>query len=790
VSAAPCRTASSRPDVGLDEADVVKLQIIEPSAAHLDGLDRTAVRIGQHISLSILLRAGSDFSTCIVVSPELPDKAIGSIRTGPPYGRGRRASKSVVCLPRRSVTPTPSGDASVLYILFVSRPGSIRDLLHHPWSASFRIASKYSIAKPQKRRPAATPAPISEDALPRSLDVVVTSVAVQLMEATASNAGKVSERVLAQLVEQFEVDASFLRHHDEKLRASTLIAEWPPRPDIPDPDPLTVIYFAQADPVFALCEHLKKPTVIRPEPANHHYHSRIEQARPVESPSVAAAPLVSGAATTGVLGFVKFGDRDWEEAEINALEAIASLFAQLQARIAAEGKLRYLAEHDDLTGLHNRRALISYLEERLASGRPGPVAALYLDLDRLKSINDYLGHTAGDRFIRLFAQRLRVRIGCLGMIARLGGDEFVVVPNEPMSAEAAESFARKLQTMVQNRVLIAGELITRTVSIGVAVGMPGRDNTSDLLRRADQAALTVKRLGGNQVAVATSDMSVKGALDNDVELHLQRVIADDSLLLHYLPEIDMRTGDVMAAEALVRWQHPTRGLLLPDSFISVAESVNLASELGRWVMRTACSEFSEWRSRGVGRNATLRLNVSPFQLVTDGFVRSVADVIDEFGIDAGSVCLEITERVVVHDIDSTQKTLAGLKEIGVQIAIDDFGTGYAVLSHLKSLPVDMLKIDTSFVRELGRNKGDLAIVRAIIGLAGAFNLQLVAEGVETEAAAMTLLRHGCPRAQGFLLSQPLAGEAMAALLSIGRVSMPFSATASSLATPAMSLYDT
>ncbi len=621
--------------------------------------------------------------------------------------------------------------------------------------------------------------------MPRSLELVVTSVAVQLMEATASNGARVVEHVLAQLVEQFEVDATFLRHHDQQARTSTLVAEWPPRPDKPNPDPLAVLHFAEDGPAFAVTEHLKKPTVIRSEETNPEYRFRIEQTRNVRWHSVAAAPLLAGTATTGTLAFVNFGDREWDQAEMNALAAIASLFAQLQARIVAEEKLRYLAEHDDLTGLHNRRALMSYLDDRLALGKPGPVAVLYLDLDRLKSINDYLGHTAGDRFIRLFAQRLRVRIGCLGMIARLGGDEFVVVPDEPMSADSAEIFARQLQTMVQNRVLIAGELITRTVSIGVAVGMPGRDNTSNLLRRADQAALKVKRVGGNQVGVSTSDMSVSGAFDNDIELHLQQVIAGDALLLHYLPEIDMRTGEVVAAEALIRWQHPTRGLLLPDSFIGVAESVNLAGELGRWVLRKACSEFSGWRSKGLGRHATLRLNVSPVQLVTDGFVRSVADAIDEFGIDAGSVCLEITERVVVHDIDSTQRTLAGLKDVGVQIAIDDFGTGYAVLSHLKSLPVDVLKIDTSFVRELGTNEGDLAIVRAIIGLAEAFNLQLVAEGVETEVAALTLLRHGCRRGQGFLLSRPLVGEAMAALLSIGWMPLPFSATPASLVRQAM-----
>ena len=188
-------------------------------------------------------------------------------------------------------------------------------------------------------------------------------------------------------------------------------------------------------------------------------------------------------------------------------------------------------------------------------------------------------------------------------------------------------------------------------------------------------------------------------------------------------------------EALVRWQHPTRGLLSPDAFIGVAESINLAGELGRWVMRSACAEFARWRSRGVGHDAVLRINVSPVQLVTDGFVESVAGIIDEFGLDGGSVCLEITESVVVQDIETTRITLAGLKEVGVQVAIDDFGTGYSVLSHLKSLPVDTLKIDKGFVRDLGSNPGDLAIVRAIIALAEAFGLQLVAEGVETETAA-------------------------------------------------------
>jgi len=607
--------------------------------------------------------------------------------------------------------------------------------------------------------------------LPRSLDLVVTSVATQLMEATASTATQVSEKVLAQLVEQFDVDASFLRHHDHDIRASVLVAEWPPRIDVPDPDPMAVVHFTSADPVLAQCEHGRKPVVIRPEQTNRSFQRR--GSKQATSPSVAAAPLVSGEITTGVLGFVKHGARKWTQQEINTLEAVAALFAQLQARIAAEEKLRYLAEHDDLTGLYNRRALIAHLSERLAAGSPGPVAVFYLDLDRLKAINDWLGHTVGDWFIRIFAQRLRVCAGSQSMIARLGGDEFVVIPDTPMAAGAAELFARRLATTLRERLAISGHMITRTVSIGVAVGRPGRDNSTDLLRRADEAVLTAKRGGGNQVALSTDDMSLKSAFRNDIELHLQGDIDNEALLLHYLPEVDLWTGAIVGAEALVRWRHPVWGLLLPDSFIGVAESTNLAGELGRWVMRSACAEFSRWRSNGVGESAILRINVSPVQLITRGFVRSVADTIEEFGIDGGSVCLEITERAVVHDIETTRKTLAELKEVGVQIAIDDFGTGYAVLSHLKSLPVDMLKIDTGFVRDLGTNAGDLAIIRAIIGLAEAFGLQLVAEGVETPAAALTLMQHGCHRAQGFLLSRPVPGDAMEALLSARWMPMPF-----------------
>ncbi len=608
--------------------------------------------------------------------------------------------------------------------------------------------------------------------MPRRLDAVLSAVAAQLMEATAHTVADVSERVLARLVEEFDVEAGFLRRNDHTNRASILVAQWPPRPDVQTRDPVAVVDLTSIEPVFPLRATSKRPVVIAPEQMNRDYQRFLAHSRRATSPSVTVAPLISEGITIGTLGLVKFGGRKWRREVISTLEVVAALLAQQQAHIAAEELLRSLAELDDLTGLRNRRALTTHLSGRLAAGQPGPVALLYIDLDRLKAINDSLGHTAGDRFIQVFAARLRKCAESGDMIARLGGDEFVVVPNRAMSFETAESLGNQFRTTLADRVVMGGHRIARTVSIGVAVGMPGHDESADLLRHADEAVLVAKRAGGNQVVlsdtIATNTLSY-----NNIKRQVHRDLDNPALLLHYQPAVDLWTGAVVAVEALVRWRHPTRGILLPDSLDGVVEPMNFTRELGRWVLRRACAQFSRWQSAGVGQTAMLCINVSPRQLATPGLVRDVAETIKEFGINPGSLCLEITERAVSRDFESTRETLAELKQVGVQIAIDDFGTGGAVLSQLKSLPVDMLKIDGGFVRDLDTNSNALAIVRAIIGLAEAFDLVLVAEGVETPAAALTLMQHGCHRAQGSLLSRPLSSSAMGSLLSTRRIAMPF-----------------
>ncbi|MBF6086348.1 EAL domain-containing protein [Nocardia cyriacigeorgica] len=576
-----------------------------------------------------------------------------------------------------------------------------------------------------------------------------------------------TEKVLATLVEYFDVDFSYVRHTDPERRATVLVAEWPHRANVPDPDPLRVVYFEQADSVFRALEHATEPFLVTGSDAD--YQETIQRASGLPNVTSAAVPLVSRGQSTGLLGFIKVGDREWSTRELNVLKAIAALFAQLQARVVAEERLRYIALHDDLTGRANRRALLEHMEQRLSEGSPGPVAAFFLDLDRLKALNDFLGHTAGDNFIRSLSTRLRENLDPNDMIARLGGDEFVIVPAKPMDAVAAEHEAGRIQQLIGRRVTVGGESVSRAASIGVAVGIPGETTVADVLRRADHALLSAKSGGGNGVAIFTDAMRAQFELQDDVELNLRGAVSDGSLILHYQPEVDLRTGRIVAMEALVRWLHPTRGLLPPGAFVTVAEATNLAGELGRWVIRSACAQFAEWRRQGLASNVVMRINVSPVQLVSLDFVERIEDILRMFGIDGSSVCLEITEHVVVQDLARTQVTLRGLKRMGVQIAIDDFGTGYSSLSHLKALPVDAVKIDRGFVQRLGASTDDLAIVKSIIGLAGSFGLGVVGEGVETPVAARTLVGLGCYRAQGFLIARPMPAEEVEQHLAAGRI---------------------
>ena len=596
------------------------------------------------------------------------------------------------------------------------------------------------------------------------LEDLVTSVATELMGVTVSTLQAASTHLLNQLVDYFEVDLSFLRRNDHRLGATVLVAEWPPRPDIPSPDPLGVIVFAGADPTFAALENLTAVLTTRPD-QDDGYQDRVRQGSGISGVSLAMVPLLTSEGTTGTLGFIKFGDREWQHEEINALQAVAALLAQLQSRVAAEERLRYLAYHDELTTLATRRGLTDHLKARLEPGAPGPVAVIFLDVDRLKALNSFLGHGAGDQFLQSLARRLNQASPEDHFLARLGGDEFVAVMTGPAGEDRAGAYAELLRATANRPVQVGGEEISRAVSIGVALGEPGTSTVSELMNQADHAMLQAKSAGGNAICVFTAQMRRQNEIRADIELHLVTAIRTGSLVLHYQPQVSLLTGEITGVEALVRWPHHHLGLLPPSVFIDLIETTNLAGELGRWVIDTGCRQLRAWHLQFPHRAPLgLSVNVSPAELITTDFVDNVHRTLTDTGVDGGHLTLEITEKALVRDTEQAMATIRGLKDIGVRVAIDDFGTGFSSFDQLKSVPVDELKIDRGFVTDLGHNPDDLAIVKSIISLAASFGLRTVAEGVETELAATTLIALGCVHAQGFLYGKPCPADEFESVL--------------------------
>lgn len=607
-----------------------------------------------------------------------------------------------------------------------------------------------------------------------TLEELVTQAATDLMGVTALTLYEDAQALLKQLVEYFEVDSSFLRRNDHAEGVTILVAEWPPRFNIPDPDPLGVIRFVDADETFAKSEHLTSVVIIRPGTLDDapiddsDYQDRIRRASGVEGGvSLAVVPLLGVEKTMGILGFVKYGDREWSDAEINALRAVAGLLAQLQARVAAEERLRYLAYHDELTDVANRRSLIDHLTERLQPDRPGPVGLVFMDVDRLKALNSFFGHAAGDQYLQTLANRLHDRIDPSYLLARLGGDEFVLVMSGTTDETNARVMAEMLRTMANEPILVGGEEVSRAVSIGVALGYPGLSTASELMDQADQAMLEAKSRGGNEIGVFSAQMRQANEIRTDIELHIGAAIRAGSLVLNYQPEVDLRDGRILGVEALVRWPHPTLGMLQPTAFIDVVEATNLAGELGRWVLGQACRQQRLWQRRFPDHPLNMAVNISPAQLITLDFVATVARALADHEVEGHRLTLEITEQALVRDTEQALATLRGLQQIGVRVAIDDFGTGYSSFAQLKTLPVDTLKIDKGFILELGTNPDDLAIVRSIIGLAGSLGMDLVAEGVETEIAAAMLVDMGCTHAQGFLFAGPRPPSDIELMLAAG-----------------------
>ena len=424
------------------------------------------------------------------------------------------------------------------------------------------------------------------------------------------------------------------------------------------------------------------------------------------------------------------------------------------------------AFRDSLTSMPNRALFMDRLSHALTrtERRGEQLAVLFLDLDRFKVVNDSLGHSVGDQLLVGVSQRLAACLRPEDTIARLGGDEFAILLEDVKDDRAPTSVADRLTAELQQPFKVEGREVVITVSIGIAMSTAKRMTPEDILRDADLAMYHAKGKGKARYEVFDKSMNAPAQERMDLELDLRNAVTRGEFTLHYQPVVDLPSGRITEVEALVRWKHPQRGLLFPADFVGLSEETGLIVPLGRWVLHEACRQTRQWQLASPGTPLAISVNISARQLQQPGLVEEIAAVLRETRLDPSTLRLEITETVVMHDAPTTLAKLEALKALGVQLAIDDFGTGYSSLGYLKRFPVDTLKIDRSFVKGIGGNVEDSAIVRAVITVAKSLNLSVTAEGIETADQLEHLRTLGCDHGQGYFFAKPLTSDRVPALL--------------------------
>jgi diguanylate cyclase (GGDEF)-like protein/PAS domain S-box-containing protein len=476
-------------------------------------------------------------------------------------------------------------------------------------------------------------------------------------------------------------------------------------------------------------------------------------------------PVAAAGAFLGVFAFWSREIREPDPRMLQAIRVIGSQIGQFLRRKQADERLQHLASHDALTGLPNRAMFSQLLNHAVATSQryKRKFSVLFLDLDRFKLINDTLGHDAGDQLLVEVSARLKQSVRASDVVARLSGDEFVMLIQETAGARQARIVARKVLSALLRPVLLRGQECRVTASIGIALYPLHAPDEAALMKSADLAMYAAKEEGKNCFQVYSKALNSKSVGKLSVETALRRALELKELSLHYQAKRDLRTGAIAGVEALLRWQSALLGPVTPAQFIPVAEETGLIVPIGRWVLRTACAQQVAWARAGLPP-VRMAVNLSPRQFADPNLLADLTAALRDNDMDAGMLELEITEGMVMHDAERAVRLLRSIKDLGVRIAIDDFGTGYSSLAQLKQFPIDTLKVDRSFIRDIPGNAEDKAITEAIIDMAKRLSLTVVAEGVETAAQESFLRKHACDQMQGYYFSKPVPAADFAALL--------------------------
>ena len=470
---------------------------------------------------------------------------------------------------------------------------------------------------------------------------------------------------------------------------------------------------------------------------------------------ISLSPLQGARGTLVIAAVRDISARKQAEAERHHLIKERALYAEISR----------LARHDALTGLPNRTLFYDRLTGAIASAQrhKHQLAVLFIDLDGFKHVNDSLGHGVGDQLLRLVANRLSSSVRSTDTVSRQGGDEFVVLLSEVHHREHVATTAAKIVAAMSGPHQVGKHELHVTPSIGIAMYPDDGDDAETLIKHADIAMYYAKDHGRNNFQFFTQEMNTRIVERQALERSLRGALARREFVLYYQPKVDLETGQMIGAEALIRWQHPVRGLVPPESFVPVAEDSGLIVPIGQWVLGEACRQAREWQAAGL-QPVPVSVNISALEFRSKGFLDGVRRILRETGLDPRLLELELTESVLMEDVEATAAVLRELKAMGLRLAVDDFGTGYSSLSYLMQFPIDALKVDQSFVRDITRNHQGSPIITAVISMGKSLKHRVIAEGIETPEQVAFLQEQRCEEGQGFHFSRPLVADQFAALL--------------------------